>query len=79
MPTEVAFELAKLDEDEVSTDLTRQNGEVLVMLMLCGRSTELPEGSRDDVRQSLFFQRLESYADGYLEELRADAIITVVE
>jgi peptidyl-prolyl cis-trans isomerase SurA len=79
LPTEVAFELAKLDEDEVSTDLTRQNGEVLVMLMLCGRSTELPEGSRDDVRQSLFFQRLESYADGYLEELRADAIITVVE
>jgi peptidyl-prolyl cis-trans isomerase SurA len=47
--------------------------------MLCGRSTEVPEGARDQVRERLFQQRMAAYASGFLEELRAEAIITYPE
>jgi peptidyl-prolyl cis-trans isomerase SurA len=71
---DVAIELAKLDEGEVSTALRR--GDTLVFLMLCGR-TEIREGEvdRGAVRRQLIDQRLAAYADGFLAELRADAII----
>lgn len=82
VPGDIATEAMKLDNNEVSTALTRQNGAFLVYLMLCGRTVETPvdeEGNevdlRDNIRQQLFNQRLASYADSYLEELRADAII----
>ncbi len=76
VPQDVAIELAKLDPGEVSTNLTRSNGETLMLLMLCGRTAELGEDvSREDVRAQLFNQRLESYANGYLSELKADATI----
>ena len=92
VPGDIALELAKLDDNEVSTSLTRQNGAVMVYLMLCGRTLETPElaepeldengepvpvrDEREELRQRLFAQRLASYADSFLEELRADAIIT---
>lgn len=76
VPQDISVELMRLDDDEVSTALTRNGGRDMMFLMLCGRTTELPEGGREEVRQALFTQRLESYADGFLEELRADAIIT---
>lgn len=76
VPQDISVELMRLDDNEVSTALTRNGGRDMVFLMLCGRTTELPEGGREEVRQALFTQRLESYADGFLEELRADAIIT---
>ena len=75
VPGDISVELSRLDAGEVSTGLTRGNGDQLLFLMLCGRSTELPEGGREQVREALFQQRMESYADGYLAELRADAII----
>ena len=76
VPQDVAIELAKLDQGEVSTNLTRANGQTLVLLMLCGRTPELGEDvSREDVRARLVNQRLESYANGYLAELEADATI----
>ena len=75
VPDDISVELLRLDAGEVSTNLTRANGEQLLFLMLCGRSTELPEGGREQVREALFQQRMESYANGYLAELRADAII----
>ncbi|MGX9353869.1 peptidylprolyl isomerase [Roseobacteraceae bacterium S113] len=43
LPNDIAIELSKLDPGEVSTTLTRANGETLVFLMLCGRSVALPE------------------------------------
>ena len=73
IPADVRRELDRLDEGEISTALTRGNN--LLLLMLCGRTTDLPEGFREEMRQRLFNQRLESYANGYLEELRAEAII----
>lgn len=75
VPADISLELARLDANEVSTNLTRADGTQLLFLMLCGRSTDLPEGGREEVRAALFQQRLESYAQGYLAELRADAII----
>lgn len=77
VPQDVAIELAKLDEGEVSTALTRADGETLVFLMMCGRTRALIEDvSREDMRGRLVNQRLASYADSYLAQLRADATIT---
>lgn len=76
VPQDVAIELAKLDPGEVSTNLTRANGDTLMFLMLCGRTPELGEDvSREQVRAQLVNKRLQSYADGYLSELKADAHI----
>lgn len=82
IPGDIALELAKLDDNEVSTALTRQNGEFLLYLMLCSRRPETPvddEGKEIDLRRKmqerLFNQRISSFADGFLEELRSDAVI----
>ncbi len=74
---DIALELAKLDENEVSTALTTGDGQVLVFLMLCGRTLAAGEDvDREAIRTNLRNQRLNSYAEGYLSELQADAIIT---
>lgn len=73
IPADVRQELAKLDDDEVSFLLTR--GSNLVFLMMCGRVVEPVEGAFEAVGQQLLNERLTSYAQGYLDELRADAII----
>lgn len=76
IPTDIAIELAKLDKHEISTLLTRSNGKTLVFLMMCGRTLKLTEDvSRDNVLLSLQNRRLASYAEGYLEQLRAEARI----
>lgn len=73
IPQALAVELAKLDEGET---VTFARGGTQVVLMLCGR-TEIrdEEIDRAQVRGRLIEQRLAAYADGYLAELRADAII----
>jgi len=77
IPQDVAMELAKLDPGEVSTSLTRSNGETLVFLMLCSRTNRFTEdASRADVRNQLRSRRLEGYADGFLAQLRSEAVIT---
>lgn len=74
LPTDVAFELAKLDANEISTNLTRDGN--LMMLMLCSRTvTQAEPPSRDMVRNQLMNQRVGQLSDNYLAELRADAII----
>ncbi|GIT90426.1 chaperone SurA [Jannaschia pagri] len=73
LPGDLRQELAKLDDDEVSTLLTR--GGNLRFVMLCGRVVEPPEGAFEAVGQQLLNERLTSYAQGYLAELRSDAII----
>lgn len=76
IPTDIAFELSKLDPGEVSTALTRSNGQTLVFLMLCGRTAKLPEDiDRQGFGTGLRNQRLESMANSYLAQLRADAVI----
>ena len=74
IPGDVRGELDRLDDGEVSTRLTR--GGATLLLMMCGRVADFAEGiDRDVVRAQLVNQRIASYANGYLAELRADAII----
>lgn len=76
IPRDVALELGKLDPNEVSTTLTRNNGQTLMFLMLCSRTRDLgEETSRADVANALTQQRLQAFADSLLEQLRAEAII----
>lgn len=76
IPTDIAFELSKLDPGEVSTALTRSNGQTLVFLMLCGRTAEMNQDvDRDQFAIGLRNQRLQSLAESYLSQLRADARI----
>lgn len=75
LPEALALELAKLDENEISYGLSTPD--TAVVLMLCGRTPDLGDGEvdRETVRRRLVNQRLGGYADSYLAELRADAII----
>ena len=76
IPTDIALELAKLDKHEVSTALTRADGQTLVFLMLCGRTPKQAEDlDRGQIGLSLQNRRLGSYADSYLAQLRAEALI----
>lgn len=76
IPTDIAIELAKLDPGETSTALTRANGQTLVFLMLCGRSTAInADASREDLAIGLRNRQLAASADSYLASLRADARI----
>ncbi len=76
IPRDIAVELAKLDPNDVSTTLTRNNGQTLMFLMLCNRTRDLGENtSRADVANALTQQRLQAFADSLLEQLRADASI----
>jgi len=81
IPQDIARELAALDPGEVSTSLTRSNGEVLVFLMLCGRSPKLDgEGpSPEELTNFIRNRRLESLANGYLEQLRAETRIVELQ
>ncbi len=80
-PSEIArdfaVELAKLDANEVSTTLTRNNGQTLVFLMLCGRTQTLSNenATRADVANALTQRRLSELAESYLQQLQANAII----
>ncbi|KIC20723.1 peptidylprolyl isomerase [Leisingera sp. ANG-Vp] len=78
IPSDVALELAKLDPNETSTALTRNNGQTLMVLMLCGRTADLGEdSSRDTVANALTAQRMTSLVESFLVQLRADARIDI--
>ncbi|WP_420863707.1 peptidylprolyl isomerase [Algirhabdus cladophorae] len=76
IPQDIAVELAKLDPNEVSTVLTRANGQTLVFLMLCSRTPDLGQDiDREQIRNTLFNERIESLSQGFLDGQRADAVI----
>ena len=78
LPRDVAIELAKLDRNETSTALTRDDGQTLMVLMLCGRTAEIA-ADEDDIRttvaNALTQQRLSELADSFLEQQKANARI----
>ncbi len=77
IPQDVALELARLDPGEASYNLTRNNGQTLVFLMLCGRTAAgQGEADPDAVRNQIRGQRLAGFADALLEDLRSSAVIT---
>ncbi|MEW9918740.1 peptidylprolyl isomerase [Marimonas sp. MJW-29] len=76
IPQDIAIELAKLDAGESSVALTRNNGETLVFLMLCGRKAEAnAEATREEVVNALRQRKLQGYADVLMTQLRANARI----
>lgn len=79
IPQDIAIELAKLDANEVSTALTRSNGQTLVFLMLCNRKTASSAGdlNRRDVLTRLQNERIGRYAETYLSQLRSEAQIEI--
>lgn len=78
IPNDIAVELTKLDPGETSLALTRNNGQTLVLLMLCGRTASAnQDASREDVANALTAQRLEAYASSYLDQLQANAVIEI--
>ncbi|RVT84091.1 peptidylprolyl isomerase [Rhodobacteraceae bacterium CCMM004] len=78
VPTDVALELAQLDDNEVSINLTRANGQTLVFLMLCRRHYVDPaQIDLSAVANSLNQRALQGKADNYLAKLRAEAEIVI--
>jgi peptidyl-prolyl cis-trans isomerase SurA len=76
IPSDIALELAKLDPNERSWNLTDASGQTLVFVMLCQREEALPDGTtREDVARQLQAQKLQGYADALLADLRAQATI----
>jgi peptidyl-prolyl cis-trans isomerase SurA len=75
VPREIGLELAKLDPGESSFGLRR--GAARVFLMLCSRNVEIAENppTPEAIRDQLINQRLAAFADSYLNQLRAAAII----
>ncbi|WP_338045797.1 peptidylprolyl isomerase [Parasedimentitalea marina] len=80
IPQDIAIELAKLDTGETSTVLTRNSGQTLMLLMMCGRTADLgsdEDNGRQGVANALTQQRLEAYSESFIEQLRADAEIVI--
>jgi peptidyl-prolyl cis-trans isomerase SurA len=76
IPSDIAMELSKLDPGEVSTALTRSDGQTLMFLMMCGRTAMANEEmDRAEAAASLRANRLNAFARSYLEQIRADALI----
>ncbi len=76
LPQDIALELSKLDPGEVSTALTRSGGQSLMFLMLCGRTAAVNEDvAREEAAAALRTQTINTYAESYLAQLRADARI----
>lgn len=77
LPKDFAIELSKLDPGEVSTALTRSNGQNLVFLMLCKRvAAENADVTREQAVAAIRQRKLEGYSRQLLEQLRANARIT---
>ncbi|GAB5446558.1 MAG: peptidylprolyl isomerase [Gymnodinialimonas sp.] len=76
VPDDIALALRTLDNHEMSTSVTRNNGTVLLAVMLCDRVTSEPEAGVDGIREQLFGQQMTRLAENYLEQLRAEARIT---
>jgi peptidyl-prolyl cis-trans isomerase SurA len=73
LPAEIALSVANLDRYEASYVVTGPNA--VSVVMVCDRLRDLPEGTRDSLRNALFNRRLTGFGDGYLQELQADAEI----
>lgn len=75
IPQDAALALAALDPNEVTWGRIGADGSLL-LTMLCARTYAAPEGaSRDAVRSAIVGDRLTTYADALVADLRAAATI----
>ena len=76
IPTGEALAMAKLDRNEIFVNPPVDDDGSVTLLMVCGRTAEkLADLSRQDVIRGLRNQRLTSYAEQYLQQLRDSAYI----
>lgn len=68
-----AMQLANLDENEATYFSDAAGGTSVIML--CNRTTEVPEGEREALQQSLFTRKITNLGQGYLQELKSSAKI----
>lgn len=74
IPGDVAAELARLDDNEISANIVR--GGTRVLVMLCARNWHDPDKmNRTAIREQLLNRRLAGMAEVFLADLRANAII----
>lgn len=78
VPEDIAMAMRTLDNHEMSTSVTRNNGTVLLAVMLCDRVTSEPDAGVDGIREQLFSQQLSRLSENYLSQLRAEARIAYV-
>ncbi len=72
VPVDIALSLARLmpGKSEIIT-----NGDSVLLIQLCNRTTDLSEPIKAQLSNNLFGQKLGKLAEGYLLELRRTAII----
>ena len=76
IPDDIALELARLDPGEVSLNLTRDNGQTLLLVMLCNRTAVGQQAlNRDAVLNQIRSERLAGMANALIADLRASATI----
>ncbi len=75
LPADLRAELSRLDANEISTSLTR--GDALMVLMLCSRGPLLDTSTvpREQIRARLLNERLVAFAESFMAQLRAEAVI----
>ena len=77
IPTSLALALARLDSGETTVKAQANKDGSVTLIMVCGRTAEtLEDLSRQDVMRGLQTQRLGSYAEQYMQQLRNSAYIT---
>ena len=77
IPTTLALALARLDSGETTVNAQANEDGSVTLIMVCGRTAEtLEDLSRQDVMRGLQTQRLGSYAEQYMQQLRNSAYIT---
>ena len=72
VPPGLSLLLASMDAGDI--EIQRDNRGI-VLVMLCGRSDETSPEEREALRRRLFNERMQTFGQGYLQELRGDAVI----
>ncbi|MHA1128364.1 MAG: peptidylprolyl isomerase, partial [Alphaproteobacteria bacterium] len=71
VPTDIALALARLMPGKSDVIV---NGDNVLLVQLCNRTTDLPDEVQVQLTNNLFGQKLSKLAEGYLLELRRTAI-----
>ncbi|MHA3913399.1 peptidylprolyl isomerase [Halovulum sp. GXIMD14793] len=72
VPQDIALLLSGMDAGDIEI---QRDSRGVVLVMLCGRSDETSPEEREALRRRLFNERMQTFAQGYLQELRGDAVI----
>ncbi|WP_161861486.1 peptidylprolyl isomerase [Algicella marina] len=72
VPQSISLLLSQMDPGDIEI---QEDSRGVVLVMLCARSNETSPEEREALRQRLFNQRMNTLGQGYLQDLRGDAVI----